>query len=96
MALTAGRGELVVEVRSRRPVGGSPRAALPGAGTGLIGLAERVEIAGGSFRHGPDAAGDFLLRAVLPLEGAARGRRDESPCGCCWSTTTRSSARGCG
>ncbi|MDO8185254.1 histidine kinase [Conexibacter sp. JD483] len=72
VAVAVARGELVVEVRSRRPVGALAAAALPGAGTGLIGLAERVEIAGGSFRHGPDEAGDFLLRAELPLEGAAR------------------------
>ena len=40
--------------------------ALPGAGTGLVGLAERVELAGGELEHGPDAAGDFVLRATLP------------------------------
>ncbi len=72
VAVFVERAELVVEVRSRRPVGVVAQPALPGAGTGLVGLAERVEIAGGSFRHGPDAAGDFLLRARLPLEGAAR------------------------
>jgi signal transduction histidine kinase len=59
---------LAVEVLSRRAVGvaapGAP--ALPGAGTGLVGLAERVELAGGTLEHGPDAAGDFVLRATLP------------------------------
>ena len=59
---------LVVEVVSRRAVSvaapGPP--ALPGAGTGLVGLAERVELAGGELRHGPDEAGDFVLRATLP------------------------------
>lgn len=71
LTIGAGGGELVVEVVSRRPVGvAAPE--LPGSGTGLIGLAERVEIAGGSFHHGPDAAGDFRLRAVLPLEGHPR------------------------
>jgi signal transduction histidine kinase len=39
---------------------------MPGAGTGLIGLAERVALAGGELRHGPDAAGDFVLRATIP------------------------------
>ena len=59
---------LVVEVLSRRAVGvGAPGPpALPGAGTGLVGLAERVELAGGALEHGPDAAGDFVLRATLP------------------------------
>jgi signal transduction histidine kinase len=60
---------LVVEVVSRRPVGVAVSAdsgRMPGAGTGLIGLAERVALAGGELRHGPDAAGDFVLRATLP------------------------------
>lgn len=70
VAVSASAGEgLVVEVVSRRPVGvavaaGSER--MPGAGTGLVGLAERVALAGGELRHGPDAAGDFVLRATLP------------------------------
>ncbi len=64
-----GRGDLLVEVVSRRPVGVAlaPGAtALPGAGTGLVGLAERVALTGGELHHGPDAAGDFVLRATLP------------------------------
>jgi len=59
-------GALVVEVVSRPAVAAVPVAALPGAGTGLVGLTERVVLAGGSLAHGPDAAGDFVLRAVLP------------------------------
>jgi signal transduction histidine kinase len=61
--------QLVVEVLSRRPVAVVARAAadrLPGAGTGLVGLAERVALAGGALEHGPDVAGDFVLRATLP------------------------------
>jgi len=38
----------------------------PGAGTGLIGLAERVALAGGELRHGRDESGDFVLHATLP------------------------------
>jgi signal transduction histidine kinase len=60
---------LVVDVVSRRPVGvraGDGTGRLPGAGTGLVGLAERVALAGGELEHGPDAAGDFVLRARLP------------------------------
>jgi signal transduction histidine kinase len=62
-------GALAVEVVSRRPVGVAAPGpfALPGAGTGLVGLAERVELAGGQLEHGPDATGDFVLRATLPL-----------------------------
>ena len=66
----AGTGEqLVVEVVSRRPVGvtaGAAALARTGGGTGLIGLAERVGLAGGRLEHGPDAGGDFVLRATLP------------------------------
>jgi signal transduction histidine kinase len=58
--------ELVVAVVSRRPVGVAVAAEpLPG-GSGLIGLGERVALAGGALEHGPDAAGDFILRATLP------------------------------
>ena len=66
--VTIGGGDqLAVEVVSRRPVGVAVAAApLPGAGSGLIGLGERVALAGGELRHGPDAAGDFVLRATLP------------------------------
>ena len=66
---SAGGDALLVEVVSRRPVGVAlaPAAtALPGTGTGLVGLAERVALAGGRLEHGPDAAGDFVLRATLP------------------------------
>jgi signal transduction histidine kinase len=65
-----GEQALLVEVVSRRPVGvvaAPARGQLPGAGTGLVGLAERVALAGGELHHGPDAAGDFVLRATLPL-----------------------------
>jgi signal transduction histidine kinase len=68
VAITDGdAGQLVVEVVSRRPVGvaaGGPLAR-SGAGTGLIGLAERVALAGGRLEHGPDEGGDFVLRATL-------------------------------
>jgi signal transduction histidine kinase len=37
-----------------------------GAGTGLIGLAERVRLAGGDIDHGVRAGGEFRLRARLP------------------------------
>ena len=61
-------GALVVQVVSRRPLGVAAGAtpAGPGTGNGLIGLGERVALAGGALRHGPDGAGDFVLRATLP------------------------------
>jgi len=64
---TVAEAGLVVEVVSRRPVAVTVGAErLPGAGTGLIGLAERVALAGGELEHGPDEHGDFVLRAILP------------------------------
>jgi len=67
VAVTVSGGErLVVEVVSRRPVGVMAGEPLPGAGAGLIGLAERVAIAGGELEHGPGTDGDFVLRATLP------------------------------
>ena len=62
-----GGDRLVIEIVSRRPVGVAVAAEpLPGAGSGLIGLGERVALAGGELQHGPDASGDFVLRATLP------------------------------
>lgn len=69
------QGKVVVSVVSRRPVAvvAAPRGAeaLPSSGAGLIGLRERVALAGGELESGPDASGDFVLRAVLPWEPAA-------------------------
>jgi signal transduction histidine kinase len=53
-----------VEVRNRRPVR-TPVAALQGSGTGLVGLAERVALAGGEFSHGVERD-EFVVRAELP------------------------------
>ena len=59
-----GAGGLTVEVRNRMPVGGV--TALPGAGMGLVGMAERASLAGGTLECGPTPDGDFSLRAWLP------------------------------
>jgi len=58
--------DLQVEVRSLAPVAVATASPLPGAGTGLIGLAERVTLANGELEHGVDGAGAFVLRARLP------------------------------
>ena len=44
-----------------------PRAGLAhrAGGSGLIGLAERVALAGGTLRHGPTEDGRFVVDAVL-------------------------------
>ena len=62
-------GDLQVEVRSLNSPARPPAASgspLPGAGTGLIGLAERVTLAGGELESGVDPDGAFVLRARLP------------------------------
>jgi signal transduction histidine kinase len=64
-------GETVVaEVISRRPAvtTGPVPAAPAGPGAGLIGLAERVALADGRLEHGPNAIGDFMLRATIPRQ----------------------------
>ncbi|SCL53290.1 Signal transduction histidine kinase [Micromonospora citrea] len=57
---------LTVEIRNRWPVGGVVDAEIPGAGTGLVGIAERVSLAGGRLEYGRDDSGDFRLAAWLP------------------------------
>jgi signal transduction histidine kinase len=58
--------DLRVEVRSLAPVAVASAPSLPGTGTGLIGLAERVTLAGGELESGVDRVGAFVLRARLP------------------------------
>jgi signal transduction histidine kinase len=57
---------LTIEVRNRWPVGQLPGPEIPGAGTGLVGLAERTTLVGGRLEHGRLDSGDFRLRAWLP------------------------------
>ena len=59
-------GGLHVSVRNRQPVHSHAGSALPGAGAGLLGLQERVTLAGGTLVHGPDTTGDFVVDAELP------------------------------
>jgi signal transduction histidine kinase len=59
---------LYVRIVSRPAVGVAARSEPrpTGAGSGLVGLAERVELAGGELKFGHDEAGDFVLIATLP------------------------------
>ncbi len=66
LTVNAGRQDVRVEVRSLAPVAVAPGSPLPGAGTGLIGLSERVSLAGGKLEYGVDPDGAFVLRARLP------------------------------
>jgi signal transduction histidine kinase len=55
---------LVVEVANVRPV--SAESLMPGAGVGLVGLRERVELAGGTLDAGPALDGGWQVRAWFP------------------------------
>jgi signal transduction histidine kinase len=57
---------LHVSVRNPPAVGPLDRPTVPGSGTGLLGLQERVTLANGVLVHGPDASGDFVVEADLP------------------------------
>ncbi|GII57089.1 hypothetical protein Pth03_54780 [Planotetraspora thailandica] len=59
-------GRLVVDIRN--PVSRDPATepAVPGSGVGLVGLTERVRLAGGQLDHEITPGGEFRLRAWLP------------------------------
>ncbi|MFG2101695.1 sensor histidine kinase [Micromonospora echinaurantiaca] len=57
-------GGIEVSVRNGPSTAG---AGLPGAGLGLVGLRERVELLGGRLEAGPRDGG-FLVRALIPVE----------------------------
>ena len=56
---------LSIEVVNDRPH--SPASPLPGSGSGLIGLAERVQLAGGEITSAATAAGGWRVYAELPV-----------------------------
>jgi signal transduction histidine kinase len=70
LEVTTSAEALRIEIRNPAPLSPAPAAALPGAGSGLIGLGERVQLANGELRHGSGDAGGFALVATLPLDGA--------------------------
>ena len=60
---------LHVSVRNREVVSASRAPTLPGSGTGLLGLRERVALSGGTIVLGPDGSGDFVVEAELTWHG---------------------------
>jgi signal transduction histidine kinase len=57
--------QLVIDVRN--PTAVTDRTpSMAGTGTGLVGLTERVHLAGGELDHELTAGGEFRLRAQLP------------------------------
>ena len=70
VVVTGGAAQgLSVEVCNPAP-GAETSRPLPGAGTGLIGLLERVSLVGGALEHGWTPGGDFRLRVWLPWSTA--------------------------
>src|SRR5262245_3275338 len=67
LTLSAEENVLTVAMVSRQP-SRRPKASIAqaGAGKGLVGLSERVALAGGELEHGLDARGNFVLAARLP------------------------------
>lgn len=60
-------GVLEVEVTNRLLAGqGATSSRPPVAGTGLLGIAERAELAGGAEEHGVTSDGEYRLRVWLP------------------------------
>ncbi|MFV0535374.1 MAG: hypothetical protein ACK5MR_17250 [Cumulibacter sp.] len=45
------------------------RAQLPGSGSGLVGLRERVELLDGVFQSGPTVVGGWMVSARIPWRG---------------------------
>ena len=74
---------LGVEIGNRLPTPPAPITIAPSTGLGLIGLYERVRLAGGTLTTGPD--GDcFVVRALLPVTvrpGHVPESGDPSGCG---------------
>jgi signal transduction histidine kinase len=61
-----GRPGHVLSVEVRNGLAGEPAEPAPGSGTGLIGMAERVRLAGGDLEAGPTGTQEFRVHARLP------------------------------
>jgi signal transduction histidine kinase len=76
-----GTGLDVSVVNPAGPASAGPAFPVPGSGTGLIGLTERLELAGGRLDW-RNADGEFLLSAWLPWPETADGPADGVPSAC--------------
>jgi len=70
VAITAEPSDLVIEVVNDAPPPGTPPRAGAGSGSGLVGLAERLRLYGGTLETGRRVGGGFRVLARLPLEAA--------------------------
>lgn len=66
--VTTSRDALRIQVRNPAAVVRPTAPALPGAGSGLVGLGERVQLADGELRHEVTLSGEFILEVTLPWE----------------------------
>lgn len=65
----SGDEHLGITLELRNPIGfAAPRPAVPGAGVGLIGMAERVALRGGTLEHSSGRE-RFVLKVWLPWDG---------------------------
>ncbi|MFB6616356.1 sensor histidine kinase [Streptomyces sp. NPDC085524] len=60
-------GRLRVEIRNTAADGSCDPVDLPGGGHGLVGLRERAQLLGGTFRSEAVHGGGFLVRADFPI-----------------------------
>lgn len=63
--IAAGRPSVRISVRDDGETTGAAR----GAGFGLVGMAERAALLGGTFEAGPLAQGGWEVAAVFPRDG---------------------------
>jgi signal transduction histidine kinase len=64
-------GPTTLSVRVANTAAAAARDVVPGGGTGLVGLAERVGSVGGRISAGARPDGGFAVEAVFPVEAAA-------------------------
>jgi signal transduction histidine kinase len=68
---------VTVAVTNRPPAATGPM--LPGSGAGLVGLRERMRLAGGTLRSGPEPDGGWRLESWLPWTGVPPDGADPGP-----------------
>lgn len=63
--VTTTREQLVITVENDAPT--TPRSSIPGTGSGLIGMQERIDLYGGTLSSGTLLDGGFQVVATLPF-----------------------------
>ncbi len=76
LAYADDRLHIAVRDRGRGP---GPGPARPAGGAGLLGMAERVALLGGTLRHGARSGGGFEVEAALPFDGVVAAAPSTNP-----------------